>query len=362
MKMQREQWKIVTVTVGVAAGVYIGIKYVLPLVLPFFCAFLAAYLLRPLVRKIHARTKLNCGVIAGGLLLAILGVVGILTWFLGNTLVQQFCYFLEHSAFYVGKMESFLEKCCQNLSGIFGMEPAELETVLMTQMGMLAEKMEGQFVPKLMVNSWAYARTLIEVIGVSVIIFVSIILLVNDFDKLKETAVHWIGYEHVVKITKRIFHMGGMFLKAQLIILSVIATLCTVTFLMLKNPYALLLGILIGFLDALPVFGTAIVLYPLAAVQAFQGHFFIAVVYIGLSVFCNIIREFLEPKLIGEHLGIPAILVLVTVYAGIRLFGISGVITGPFGYLAGREIVREILLKERGKECRTESEQPEKGT
>lgn len=142
--------------------------------------------------------------------------------------------------------------------------------------------------------------------------------------------------------------MGGMFLKAQLIIMSVIAALCTVTFLLLKNPYALLLGVLIGFLDALPVLGTAVVLYPLAIVQAFQGRFLFAAVYVGLSVICNLTREFLEPKLIGEHLGIPAIMVLVTVYVGIRLFGVSGVITGPFGYLAGKEIVRELLQKGEG--------------
>lgn len=67
---------------------------------------------------------------------------------------------------------------------------------------------------------------------VGIIIFVSIILLVNDFDKLKEKASHSIGYRHFVKILKRIFHMGGMFLKAQLIIMSVIAALCTVTFLL----------------------------------------------------------------------------------------------------------------------------------
>ena len=93
---------------------------------------------------------------------------------------------------------------------------------------------ERQFVPKLMANSWGYVRTIIEVAGVGIIIFVSIILLVNDFDKLKEKASHSIGYRHFVKILKRIFHMGGMFLKAQLIIMSVIAALCTVTFLLLK--------------------------------------------------------------------------------------------------------------------------------
>ena len=348
MGMQREQWKTVIVVVGVTGGMYIGIKYILPLVLPFFCAFLVAYLLRPLVRNIHAHTKLNQGAVAGGLLLIILGVVGTAVWFLGSTLVQQFCYFIEHYGFYAGKMELFLDQCCRSMSGVFGMEAGELESLFVTRMATIAENIERQFVPKLMANSWGYVRTIIEVAGVGIIIFVSIILLVNDFDKLKEKASHSIGYRHFVKILKRIFHMGGMFLKAQLIIMSVIAALCTVTFLLLKNPYALLLGVLIGFLDALPVLGTAVVLYPLAIVQAFQGRFLFAAVYAGLSVICNLTREFLEPKLIGEHLGIPAIMVLVTVYVGIRLFGVSGVITGPFGYLAGKEIVRELLQKGEG--------------
>ena len=59
-------------------------------------------------------------------------------------------------------------------------------------------------------------------------------------------------------------------------------------------------------------------------------------------------RDFLEPKMIWEHLGFTAIMVLVTFYVGIRLFGVSGVITGPFGYLAGKEIVRELLQKGEG--------------
>ena len=82
-----------------------------------------------------------------------------------------------------------------------------------TRMATIAENIERQFVPKLMANSWGYVRTIIEVAGVGIIIFVSIILLVNDFDKLKEKASHSIGYRHFVKILKRIFHMGGMFLK-----------------------------------------------------------------------------------------------------------------------------------------------------
>ena len=158
MGMQREQWKTVIVVVGVTGGMYIGIKYILPLVLPFFCAFLVAYLLRPLVRNIHAHTKLNQGAVAGGLLLIILGVVGTALWFLGSTLVQQFCYFIEHYGFYAGKMELFLDQCCRSMSGVFGMEAGELESLFVTRMATIAENIERQFVPKLMANSWGVCQ------------------------------------------------------------------------------------------------------------------------------------------------------------------------------------------------------------
>ena len=70
------------------------------------------------------------------------------------------------------------------------MEAGELESLFVTRMATIAENIERQFVPKLMANSWGCVRTIIEVAGVGIIIFVSIILLVNDFDKLKEKVVN----------------------------------------------------------------------------------------------------------------------------------------------------------------------------
>lgn len=82
------------------------------------------------------------GAVAGGLLLIILGVVGTALWFLGSTLVQQFCYFIEHYGFYAGKMELFLDQCCRSMSGVFGMEAGELESLFVTRMATIAENIE----------------------------------------------------------------------------------------------------------------------------------------------------------------------------------------------------------------------------
>ncbi len=48
---------------------------------------------------------------------------------------------------------------------------------------------------------------------------------------------------------------------------------------------------------------------------------------------CVFLREVLEPKLIGRRVGIPPIAVLVSLYAGIKLFGVWGIIKGPLGFI-----------------------------
>jgi predicted PurR-regulated permease PerM len=97
--------------------------------------------------------------------------------------------------------------------------------------------------------------------------------------------------------------------------------------------YGALWGILAGILDALPFIGTGIVLVPLAVVQLLAGRIGQAVVCLVLYAGCAFLREWLEPRLIGKKAGIPPVAVVVSVYAGIRLFGLSGILKGPLGLM-----------------------------
>ena len=88
-----------------------------------------------------------------------------------------------------------------------------------------------------------------------------------------------------------------------------------------------------GLLDVFPFVGTGIVLVPMALTQVFYGNYGRAVVCALLYVVCIFIREFLEPRLIGKKVGVPAIAVLISLYAGIQLFGVWGIVKGPLGFI-----------------------------
>jgi len=48
---------------------------------------------------------------------------------------------------------------------------------------------------------------------------------------------------------------------------------------------------------------------------------------------CVLLRQTLEPKLIGERMGIPTLALILSIYGGITLFGVMGIWKGPLGFL-----------------------------
>ena len=123
------------------------------------------------------------------------------------------------------------------------------------------------------------------------------------------------------------------FVKAQGIIMTTIAMTAAATLGIAGIKHGILWGILAGILDALPFIGTGVVLVPLGMFQILDGNWGRALVCGVLYVVCIFLREVMEPRLIGRKIGVSPIAVLVSLYAGIRLFGVWGIIKGPLGFV-----------------------------
>ena len=123
------------------------------------------------------------------------------------------------------------------------------------------------------------------------------------------------------------------FVKAQGIIMTTIAMTAAATLGIAGINHGILWGILAGILDALPFIGTGIVLVPLGVFQILEGNWGRAIVCGVLYLVCIFLREIMEPRLIGRKIGVSPIAVLVSLYAGIRLFGVWGIIKGPLGFV-----------------------------
>lgn len=138
-------------------------------------------------------------------------------------------------------------------------------------------------------------------------------------------------YNYLKGDVKRL--IGGYFL-AQFRIMFVVCAILIAGFFVLGVRYAFLLGILISMLDFLPVFGTGTVLIPWAVIKLFTGDYPLALGLALLYVLSQVVRQVIQPKIVGDSMGLPPIMTLLFLYLGFKLSGIGGMILAvPLGII-----------------------------
>ncbi len=131
----------------------------------------------------------------------------------------------------------------------------------------------------------------------------------------------------------------NVYFRVQLIIMSINIVLCSTAFLIIGNPYAILLGVLTGIIDALPIFGTGTVLIPWAVGSLLFGHVKNAVILVVLYIITYFVREIMESKCMGDRMGIAPFTMLAVIYIGILVYGVVGFILGPISYCTIKALV-----------------------
>ena len=103
----------------------------------------------------------------------------------------------------------------------------------------------------------------------------------------------------------------------------------TAGFLLLRITYAPLWALAVALVDAFPVLGTGTVLIPWALVCFIQGEGARAVGLLGLYAVASLTRSAMEPRLVGQHLGLDPLTTLLALYAGYRFWGLPGMLLSP---------------------------------
>lgn len=128
-------------------------------------------------------------------------------------------------------------------------------------------------------------------------------------------------------------------LKAQVRLSGVTFLLTGTAFLLLRIPQALLWAGLVALVDAFPILGTGTVLVPWSLFSFLQGDHFLAFGLLGLYGATALTRSVLEPRLLGQQLGLDPLVTLMALYAGYRLWGIGGMLLAPILAMAVTQLL-----------------------
>lgn len=330
---------------GITVAVYILMKHFLPYVIPFFISYLLVHLLSPVTNLLHEKLRLRKELILSVLLAAVLIACSFLFYVLYCMLMGQLRKVAMNFDYYYDCFCTGIDECCRFAERNFCVEMEEMRTFVYSGIEHATEQIRIYIVPGIFNYSMRYLKKAMDAALFLLMVFVAAILLMRDYDGMREHLRNYQLYQHVEHITARMWRQGGMYLKAQALIIGIVSILCVLGLWLMGNPYFLLLGIVTGLLDALPFIGTGTVLLPVAFFLLLQGKYATAAGYGVLFLITYVAREFLEPKLIGARLGIYPFIMVVVVYAGLYLYGPSGVVLGPVTLLLILEILREYETK-----------------
>ena len=318
---------------GTGVVVYFLFKKILPLFVPFLIAWALAGLVAPLVRFLHEKLRIPRAVGGSVSLFVCISLLGTGIFWLVRLLMEQVTAFAANYEAYEQMVAGYAQTICGYCDRTFRVEEGSTYTMLENGISKITVSVQEEFLPVLTKKSFQVAATFFAATAGVLVTIIAAVLWIKDSEEYKEIYKKSIFYEEIHRIMERLSKTGVAYLKTQGILFLLVTVCCSVGLCLIKNEYALLFGLLIAILDAFPVLGSGIFLVPWALISLLSGEILRAAILITTYVCCLLIREVLEPKLLGDKIGLKPIVMLMSIYVGIQLFGVFGFLLGPFGLI-----------------------------
>lgn len=311
---------------------------VLRFFLPFVIALVIAAIANPMVRFLEKKVKVKRKHGSVIIIVVVLGVVVGLLYLLGYILFRELFGLLQDLQDIQEKAQELLLLISQRLQGIYDRLPVKLQGGVSSLARVLdgwLEKAVSDFKMPSISVAGSYVKSILDGILIAVITILAAYFFIADRDKLVEGLQKLIPStvtEYYRLIMENIKSAVGGYFKAQFKIMLIIIVVLFAGFEILGVPYSFLLALLTAFLDFLPVFGTGTIIGPWVVVDLITGKYGEAVFLTILYIVCQLIKQLLQPKMVGDSIGMNPLATLFFMFTGYRLGGIIGMIIGiPVG-------------------------------
>lgn len=331
---------------------FLLLRYGMRAVLPFLLAWFLSLLIHPLAAAISARFRLPCRLVC---VLLLFLVVILAVWLLSLTVSR---IFLEMKALFSAIEEDgeqisvlvdrFLEQwdaLREKLPRLFDREEDLLlgrftEEALVEILRSFVGDMGGRL-------SAMVATILREV--PSILLFLITFLMASVYfcldgeRMLKGVASFFHGrlHEGILNCGKRVSSILFRYFRVYACMYFLTFAMLCIGFSLLRVRYAFLLALLISAVDILPILGVGAILLPWAGGAYLLGNPKMALELMILWGVITLVRQIVEPRLIGESFGLHPIVSLFALYGGVKLFGVLGVFVAPAAAVGIRILLDE---------------------
>jgi len=329
----------------ITAVAFVLLRYGVSMLAPFVIAFVIAYLLKKPISFFRRKGKLPHKLAAIFVVLLFYVTVGTLITLLGIRVVTAIAdLMMRLPALYQSHGLPYLNQVVHNLEALlYALEPelvmavSEIGTQLISSLGQLITRLSTAAISFVSGVASSLPGLFIKL----VLMVISSFFIAVDYEKLTGFCMRQLGDKaKAVFIQIKEYVVGTLLvcIRSYAIIMSITFVELSIGLSILKINHAVLVALCIAVFDILPVLGTGGVMVPWVVLTAIQGNFPLSLGLLVLYVCVTIIRNIIEPKIVGGQLGLHPVVTLASMFAGVQIMG--GI--GLFGFPIGLSLLRYL--------------------
>ncbi len=330
-----------SVVLGIAllirfAGPFVvkSIIYLIGLLSPFVIGYIIARIINPIATRLQKWLKIPRGISAVLVIIFTIGVIGGIFGLLGYKLFEEIRSLYMNWEEIIGSLRDNWRRLSSSWDEMYIIMPDMIRNVVDKAIaGLFKQSMEITENLPVLDAAQSAAKALAPGLIWAIMFIISMFIMVSNNISLTETVRKYIGENSANKINELkqqcVQYLGG-YVKAQLILMVIAFFVILILLSLFNAPFAFLVAALTAILDALPFFGSGIVLWPLAIIYFIDGRMTLGILYVVTYFAIMLLRRFIEPKLVSDRMGFNnPIIMLIVMYVGYRFWGVIGLITGP---------------------------------
>lgn len=321
---------------GAALVVWVGVPLA-SLLSPFLFALVLAWVLNPAVRWLQRRTRLSRKAVSLVLVVLVFAVIGGVLFGLGWIAVDQVRSLFDNRQSLLDELLGGLVSVVNSVSGwLGGLVPQGVLTTSEDLVDAFVGWVQGLDFSGWLTEMAGQAPSMVT--GVSnfavalVVFMMGSYFITGDYPRLRfELAdrVPMVARDFCRSVKDIFMSAFGGYVKSQLILSAGVFMILTIGFLLMRQPYGLLLAFGLAVLDFIPIIGSGTMMVPWAVVDMVLGNYGEAAALMSIWGVIALFRRFAEPKILGDQTGLSPILSLVGIYVGMKLGGVLGMVVGP---------------------------------
>lgn len=308
--------------------------------MPFILGWLISLIASPVVRFFEEKLKVKRKAMTAVVIVAVLAVVVLLVYLLIAKLIKEGVNFINELPNIWNAILAEFNKVGANLQGVYNRMPADMQATvddIILEMGNYMSNIMGKIELPSFEAVGNAAKQIPDIFLGVVMCLLSAYFFVADKGYMAAAAEKFIpaSVRYHLDLIRRSFRnaVGGYF-RAQFKIECWIYILLVIGLMILGVEYAFLVAFGIAVLDFLPVFGTGTVMVPWAIIELLSENYRMMFGLIAIWLVGQLVRQVIQPKIVGDSIGMDAIPTLFLLYIGYRAAGVLGMILAvPIGII-----------------------------